>query len=179
MLDSRDITLAAVFTSLYVVINLVQASTVGNPAISGPVQLRVADCLIPLTALFGWPILIGVTMGAFLTNAYAYIAPVDLVVGPLANLIAAYLVFLLRRRMLSACIVAALPIGVLVGGGYLWWYFDPPEITGLRLPAWATMTLSLTLSSLIVMIFGYFLLRILSSKSLLEPLKSRGLKTLK
>ena len=71
-MDSRDITLAAVFTSLYVVINLVQASTVGNPAISGPVQLRVADCLIPLTALFGWPILIGVTMGAFLTNAYTY-----------------------------------------------------------------------------------------------------------
>lgn len=178
-MDSRDITLAAVFTSLYVVINLVQASTVGNPAISGPVQLRVADCLIPLTALFGWPILIGVTMGAFLTNAYAYIAPVDLVVGPLANLIAAYLILLLRRRELCACIVAALPIGILVGGGYLWLYFDPPGIAGLRLPAWAAMTLSLTLSSLIVMIFGYFLLRILSTQSLLEPLKSRGLKTLK
>lgn len=178
-MDSRDIALAAVFTSLYVVINLVQASTVGNPAISGPVQLRVADCLIPLTALFGWPIMIGVTMGAFLTNAYAYIAPVDLVVGPLANLIAAYLVFLLRRRELCACIVAAFPIGVLVGGGYLWWYFDPPEIPGLRLPAWAAMTLSLTISSLIVMILGYLLLRILSAQSLIEPLKSRGLRTLK
>ncbi|MCK4223134.1 hypothetical protein KAX01_02460 [Candidatus Bathyarchaeota archaeon] len=44
--EARDITLTAVLASSYVVINLVQAATVGNPAISGPVQLRIADCLI-------------------------------------------------------------------------------------------------------------------------------------
>lgn len=176
-MDTKDLALMAVFVSLYVVINLVQAATVGNPAISGPVQLRVADCLIPLAALLGWPVVAGVTVGGVLTNAYAFIDPVDVVLGPVANLIAASLVLLLRRHQLPACIVAAFPIGIIVGGGYLWWFFDPPDILGLSLPAWLSMMISITISSLIATaVIGYALLKILSRSGIIEPLKSHGLK---
>lgn len=176
-IDSKDITLTAVFTTLYIVINLVQAATVGNPVISGPVQLRVADCLIALAALFGWPIVSGVAVGCVLTNAYAFINPVDVVLGPIANLIAASLVLLLRKRQLPACIIAAFPIGVIVGGGYLWWFFDPPDIFGLSLPAWMAMMISITISSLVaIAVIGYTLLKLLGRPGIIEPLKSRGLK---
>lgn len=179
-IDTKDITLTAVFTSLYVVINLIQAATVGNPAISGPVQLRVADSLIALAALLGWPVAAGVTVGCVLTNAYAFLDPVDVVLGPIANLTAASLVLLLRKRQLPACIIAAFPIGIIVGGGYLWWFFEPPSIFGLSLPTWMAMMISITISSLIATaVIGYALLKILSRPGIIEPLKSRGLKVYK
>ena len=177
-IDTRDLTLAAVFTCLYVVANFVQAATVGNPAISGPVQLRVADCLIPLAALFGLPVVAGVTVGGVLTNAYiAYVAPVDVILGPTANLIAATLVMLLRERQLLASITAAFPIGIIVGAGYLWWFFPLSDIFGLELPAWTATMISIIISSLIATaVIGYALLKILSIPGIIEPLKSRGLK---
>lgn len=179
-MDSKDLTLTAVFAGLYVVINLVQAATVGNPAISGPIQLRVADCLIPLAALIGWPVAIGVTVGGVLTNAYAFVGPVDVVLGPIANLAAATLALLLRRHQFSASVFAAFPIGVIVGGGYLWWFFPPPSILDLSLPNWLAMMVSITASSLIATaVLGYSLLRILSNPSIRKPLESRGLKVIK
>jgi len=177
-LDARDVSLFAVFSSLYVVINILQSILVGNPSIYGPIQLRVADCLIALSALFGLPVVAGVTLGGLLTNAYYFLAPVDVIFGPVANLIAATLVMMLRKRRLLACFAGGLPIGILVGG-YLSLFFDPPDIFGLALPAWAAMMVSITLSSWVAMsIIGYGLLTILSRPTVIGPLKSRGLKVL-
>jgi uncharacterized membrane protein len=174
-IDSRDVTGTAVFAALYVVINVVQTVTVGNPTIYGPIQLRVADFMIALAALFGWPIIGGVTIGCFLTNAYYFIGAPDVVLGPIANLVAASLVMFLRKRRLLACIIGALPIGLIVGG-YLWLFFPPPEVLG-TLPAWAAMIVSITVSSLVaVAVIGYLVLSILSRPNIIEPLKSRGLK---
>jgi hypothetical protein len=173
--DSRDLALTAVFTALYVVINIVQTVTVGNPTIYGPIQLRVADFMIALAVLFGWPLVGGVTLGCMLTNAYYFIGAPDVVLGPIANLIAASLVLLLRKRRLLACVVGALPVGLIVGG-YLWLFFPPPEFFG-AVPAWAGMIGSLTISSLIaVAVIGYLVLSVLSRPNIIEPLKSRGLK---
>ena len=175
--DSRDVTSTAVFAALYVVINIVQTISVGNPTIYGPIQLRVADFMIALAALFGWPIIGGVTLGCFLTNAYYFIGAPDVILGPIANLIAACLVLFLRKRRLLACVVGALPIGFIVGG-YLWlvFGFQPPEVLS-ALPAWAAMIASITISSLIaVAVIGYALLSVLSRPGIIEPLKSRGLK---
>jgi hypothetical protein len=173
--DSRDLALTAIFAALYVVINMVQTVTVGNPTIYGPIQLRVADFMIALAVLFGWPLIGGVTIGCLLTNAYYFIGAPDVVLGPIANLIAASLVMFLRRRRLLACIVGALPIGLIVGG-YLWLFFPPPEVFGAA-PAWAGIIGSLTISSLIaVAVIGYLVLSILSRPNIIEPLKSRGLK---
>jgi biotin transporter BioY len=171
-MDTRDLSLSAIFAGLYAILVVVLA-----PISFGPVQLRVADCLIPLAALFGWPVVAGVTVGCFLGNAYYWLGPYDVVFGPVANLIAASVILLLRKRRLLACVVGALPIGVIVGGGYLWLFFPPPDIFGLNLPTWAAMMISITISSLIATaVIGYSLLTILSRQSIVEPLKSRGLK---
>jgi uncharacterized membrane protein len=173
--DSRDLALTAMFVALYVVINIVQTVTIGNPTIYGPIQLRVADFMIALAILFGWPLIGGVTLGCMLTNAYYFIGAPDVILGPIANFIAALLVLLLKKRRLLACIVGAFPVGLIVGG-YLWVFFPAPEAFA-ALPAWAGMIGSLTISSLIaVSVIGYAVLSILSRPNIIEPLKSRGLK---
>lgn len=176
-MDVRDLSLTAVFTSLYVVVNVIQMILIGNPTVYGPVQLRVADCLIALSALLGWPVVGGVTIGCFLTNAYYFIDPIDVALGPIANLIAASIILSFRGHRLAGCISGAMPIGFIVGG-YLWLFFPPPEVLGF-LPVWAAMITSITISSLIAIAgIGYSLLTVMSRPSILQPLKSRGLKVI-
>jgi uncharacterized membrane protein len=167
------------FSALYVIINLAEALFVGSPIFTyGPIQLRLADCLIALAALFGWPLVGGVTLGCVLANAYYFLGVPDVILGPIANLVAASIVLLLRKHRFVACISGSLPIGVIVGT-YLWLFFpflSPPEILSF-LPAWAAMIISLTISSIIaVAVIGFLLLSILSQPNIIDPLKSRGLK---
>jgi len=178
--DARDLALSGVFAGLYTILNVVQMTATGGYTIYGPIQFRVADSLIALSALLGWPVVAGVTVGCFLTNAYYFLGPADIVFGSIANFIATTLIILLRRRQLFACVVGALPIGFIVGGGYLWWFFPPPDILGLNLPAWLAMMISITVSSLIAIAgIGYTLLRIINRPGIIESLKSHGLKTLR
>jgi hypothetical protein len=170
---TSELSLAVVFSSLYAVLLVALA-----PISFGPVQLRVADCLIPLAALFGWPVIAGVTVGCFLGNAYYWLGPQDVVLGTVANLIAATIIFMLRKRQFLACVLGSLPIGIIVGS-YLWLFFgfQPPDIFGLQLPLWSAMIVSITISTLIAVAgIGYALLKILSSSSVTTALKSRGLK---
>jgi uncharacterized membrane protein len=176
-IDSRSMTLTAVFTSLYPVINVLQMSSIGNPTVYGPIQLRLADCLIALAALFGWPLVGGVTFGCLLTNAYYFLGVQDVIFGPIANLMAASIILLLRKHRFFACVAGALPIGLVVGA-YLSIFFTPPEILSF-LPAIAAMIISITISSLITIAgIGYLLLSILRRPSVIEPLKSHGLRVL-
>lgn len=174
-LDTKDLALTAVSAALYVAINVLQGVSVGNPTIYGPVQLRVADALIPLAALLGWPVVAGVAIGGVVTNFYYFLGVQDVVLGPIANLVAAFLIFHFRRHRLAACVLGALCIGIVVGG-YLWVLVPPPEILNV-LPVWAAMIVSITISSLVaIAVLGYLLLSTLSRKSIMEPLKSKGLK---
>jgi len=171
-MDSRDLSLTVFFTGLYAVLIIVLA-----PISFGPVQLRVADVLIPLAALFGWPVVSGVTIGCLLGNAYFWLGPIDVLVGPIANFIAATAILMLRKHRLLACIVGALPIGIIVGS-YLWLFFPPPEVLAF-LPVWAAMMVSITISSFIaIAVIGYVLLTALSRPSVIDPLRTRGLKVL-
>jgi hypothetical protein len=168
---TSELSLAILFSSLYAVLLVTLA-----PIAYGPIQLRVADCLIPLAALFGWPVISGVTIGCFLGNAYYWLGPQDVVFGTIANLVAATIIFVLRNRQFLACVLGSLPIGIIVGG-YLWIFFPPPGIFGLQLPMWGAMIVSITLSTLIAVAgIGYALLKALSSSSVTDALKSRGLK---
>lgn len=167
--------MSAAFAALYVAINVIQMVSVGNPTVYGPLQLRVSDCLIALAALFGWPVVGGVTLGCLLTNGYYFIGVQDVVLGPVANLIAATIIFLLRRNRFVACFFGALPIGFIVGG-YLWLFFPAPEVLS-ALPAWAAMVASITVSSLVAVSgIGYLLLVAIGRPSIIEPLRSQGLK---
>jgi len=146
------------------------------PISFGPIQIRVADALIPLAAIFGWPVVVGAGLGCLAANAYYSLGWIDVILGPLANLVSAYLVFILRRRLFIACTLGALPIGFIVGG-YLWLLLPPPSVFGLDLPSWAAMIVSITSSTLLATAgLGYLLLKTMARKEILEPLKLRGLR---
>jgi len=158
----------------------------GGPITYGPIQLRLADSLIPLSALFGWPLVVGVAVGCF-SNAYYMLDPADVIVGPIVNFVAAFFIFSLRRQRLVACVSGALTVGVPIGL-YLYYLYtlgnpviqqQVPQFPGLALPLWSAFVLSLLISSLItISVIGYMILRTLSRPSVMEPLKSRGLKVL-
>lgn len=44
-------------------------------------QVRVADALLPLAILFGWPAIIGLSLGAFVANFFGPLGPVDIIGG--------------------------------------------------------------------------------------------------
>jgi uncharacterized membrane protein len=179
-LESKDLALTAVFAALYAVMVIVQGLSA-----AAAIQLRIADCLIPLSALFGLPTVLGVTIGCFVSNAYTSASlpngVYDITFGPLANLIAAILIYLLRNRRLLGCVVGSVAIGVIVGS-YIWLIFGPPsDIFGLSFPSswpiWAASITSITISSIVaITVIGYVLSTILSKPSIIGPLKSRGLK---
>jgi uncharacterized membrane protein len=176
-LDVKTVSLTAVFASLYAVLVIFLA-----PISSGPVQLRVADCLLPLAALFGWPVIWGATLGCLVGNtvggiiAFGSLNPFDVVLGPIANFVATLTIFAFRKRKIIGCVLASLIIGAIVGG-YLWTFAPPPDIFGMPFQPWTAMVISLTLSSLVaVAVIGYILLIALSQPNVIEPIKSRGLK---
>ncbi len=172
-MDTREITLASIIAALYAALVIVLA-----PISFGPIQLRVADCLLPLAALLGWPAVIGGALGAFIGNAYfmQFTGPIDVVFGTLANLAAGYLIFKLRGAFLTACLAGSVTVGVVVGG-YLWIYFPPPSV-GIGMPVWMAMIVSITLSSVLaIAVIGYLLVRALRSAGVDKMLSSQGLKT--
>src|SRR5438094_5640908 len=68
---SRNLALAAVFGALY------SALVIGFAPISNlPIQVRVADALMPLAILFGWPAILGLGIGIVVGNFAA-----DLITG--------------------------------------------------------------------------------------------------
>ncbi|MCP8309888.1 MAG: QueT transporter family protein [Candidatus Methylarchaceae archaeon HK01M] len=162
-MDTKSIALTVIFASLYASLVIVLA-----PIAYGPIQLRVADCLLPLTMIFGWPVVFGVTLGCLVGNVYLQLGLYDIVLGSLANFIAASLIFILRKRAILACITGSITIGLIVGG-YLWMYFPPPDIFGLITFEWVAMIISITLSSLISLtVIGYALFKILSKSIFFE-----------
>jgi uncharacterized membrane protein len=166
-LNTKEMSLTTVIGALYAVIVIILA-----PISFGPIQLRVADALIPLAALVGLPAVYGVTLGAIVANTYWFLSPIDIILGALANLLAGYLIYKLKKNLILASIAAAIVIGVIVGG-YLWLFFPPPSILGLQLPAWFAMIISITLSSIIaVTILGLTLLKLLESSGIFAQIKA-------
>lgn len=160
-MNSRELSITAIIAALYAALVIVFA-----PISFGPIQLRVADCLIPLSALIGIPAVAGVGLGALIGNMYWFLSPIDVFFGPIANLLAGYIILKLRNRLFLGCIAASFIIGGTVGG-YLWMFFPPPSILGVNLPVWFAMIISITLSSLVAVAgIGYLLLQALKRTNL-------------
>ncbi len=166
-MKTKEISLIAVIAALYAAMVIVLA-----PISFGPVQLRLADVLIPLAAILGLPAVYGVTLGAFVANAYWFMSPIDVVFGALANLVAGYIIYRYKDNLVPASAIASVVIGIMVGG-YLWMFFPPPSILGLQLPAWLGMILSVSLSSLVAVAFlGVALVKLLQQSKYLEQLNA-------
>ncbi len=116
----KDLALASVFAALYAVLVIFLA------VISFQlVQVRLADALIPLSIVFGWPAVIGVTIGCVISNVVSPMPSViiDVTLGSIANLTASFLAWkvgrLKRRESLVneflGCSAATIVITLIVG----------------------------------------------------------------
>lgn len=119
-LHSKDLALTAIFAALYAV------GVLALPGISFEiVQVRVADALIPLSMVFGWPVALGVTIGCAIANlASPLLIPMaEITLGSAANLIASLLAWRIGKSkavrqsvsQLLGCLAATLAVTIIVG----------------------------------------------------------------
>ncbi len=123
-MDVRDLSLTTVVAGLYAVLVYFLAG------ISfGLVQVRVADALIPLSIVFGWPVTVGVTIGCTIGNVVSPMPSVvtDMTFGALANFVASLLAWKIgsrkdhkRANEFVGCTVATVVVTLIVGT-YLAW----------------------------------------------------------
>ena len=169
-MKSRDVALAVVLAALYAVGVALLA-----PISFHIIQVRVADALLPLVIIFGFPAVIGITIGTVFANLLSPFGILDIVGGAFANFVAAYLAWVLsskvRRRgiwfissLLQAVVVA------FIVGSYLSILIPVEEqeiiaellasVIGVRLPLIVVIWLSILGGSLIAIAFvGYLLLK--------------------
>lgn len=118
---AKEAALSSIIAATYAVLVIVLA-----PISFGLVQVRLADALIPLSTVLGYPAAVGVAVGCFVGNlvAASWGSPLlnlmDAILGSAANLLAGYLGWKicpgcgLKRRVLAALAQAAV-ISLIVG----------------------------------------------------------------
>lgn len=116
---SRDIALTAIFAALYAVLVLLFSSLS-----FGLAQVRIADALIPMSVVFGWPAVVGVTLGCLIGNVVSPMPSIvtDMSLGALANFFGSVLAWKIavqkRDSMIHeflGCTIATLVITFIVG----------------------------------------------------------------
>src|SRR2546422_7454839 len=176
--SSRNLALAAVFGALYAALVVAFA-----PISILPVQVRVADLLLPLAILFGWPAILGLGVGTVVGNFAADSLTgfpsasigLDIVGGSLVNLLAGFLAWKIGQRSwrirnwnaswFIATLVETALIAVVVGG-YLNLVFSIP--LGLSI-------LGILVGEIIAInIGGFVLLNIIGTSGGLDLLRSWG-----
>ena len=134
-------------------------------------QVRVADALLPLAILFGWPAILGLSLGAFVANLFGGLGPVDIVGGSVANLVAGYVAWRVaagggKWRVLVAIGLQILIVTVIVGT-YLSYI--------LALPLGITWFGVMVGSIVAVGFLGLLLLRALSVERIVTLLRRHGI----
>ena len=95
MRRSLVVATAAVYAAMYVVLGVVF-----SPVSYGLINLRVANVLVGLVPLLGWPAIIGQTLGVFITNQSALgdpLGPIDLI-NVLPTFVFTWVVWRLRKK---------------------------------------------------------------------------------
>ncbi|HZD11957.1 MAG TPA: QueT transporter family protein, partial [Candidatus Binatus sp.] len=156
----RKLTLTSVIAALYALLVVVFA-----PISFSFFQVRVADALMPLAILFGWPAAIGLGLGALVGNVAGVSlglpsasVGLDMIGGSITNLVAGLLAWrlgLTLRRYLRqitawalACLSETLLVAIIVGTyiPYVYGFPDPIMIYGV--------TISPLLVSILGVLFG-------------------------
>jgi len=127
--NAVQMTLTAVFAALYAV------GVVFLAPISFQVfQVRLADALLPLSILFGWPVVLGLSLGAFVANLFGGLGPVDMIGGAVANFIATLVAWKIGRKRpvnVLAAITSEIAIVTIIVGTYLSFLIGLPLTVGL------------------------------------------------
>ena len=112
-MKNKTISMVVVFAGLYVALGMVLQSIA-----FGPIQIRVADALYPLIAVFGIPCLLGTFLGHLIFNAYGF--GIGIALGPLDIL--SPFIFLVPKYAIYKAGLKAVPLHVVfiaVWIGYL------------------------------------------------------------
>jgi uncharacterized membrane protein len=176
---SRNLALAAVFGALYAALVVVFA-----PVSNLPIQVRVADALMPLAILFGWPAIlglgIGTVVGNFAADSITGFPPssigLDIVGGSLVNFLAGFLAWKIGQQSwkvrswnaswFTATLVETALISVVVGG-YLSIVF--PQLLALSI-------LGVLAGEVVAInIGGFVLLNIIGRRRYLDLFRSWGI----
>ena len=176
---SRNLGLAAVFGALY------SALVIGFAPISNlPIQVRVADALMPLAILFGWPAILGLGIGTVVGNFAADSITgfpsasigLDIAGGSLVNLLAGFLAWKIGQRgwrirnwnvsWFVATLVETALISVVVGGYLSVAFSIPLALSILGILAGEVVAIN---------IGGFVLLNIIGRARSLDLFKSWGL----
>ncbi|MGQ9543190.1 MAG: QueT transporter family protein [Candidatus Bathyarchaeia archaeon] len=164
---SKNISLAIIFAASY------GASVIALTPISFHIyQVRVADALLPLSIIFGWPSIIGLTIGASVANAFGGLGPIDIIGGAAANFTATLLAWVIGRGGFRGSWICAVMVEVatvtLIVGSYLSILFEAPLPVAL---------VGVLVGSLIAIGFlGYSLLKVFSTPQTVRALKSHGVR---
>lgn len=152
--------MAAVFAAAYA------AAVVSLAPISFHVfQVRIADALLPLSILFGWPAVAGLTFGCAVANLFGGLGPIDVVGGSAANFLATALAWKIgglrfKGSWLLAVTAENLTVTLIVGS-YLSYIFNVPlgvSLAGVLLG-----------STMAINVVGYLLLKAVSRTKALGP----------
>ena len=112
MRRSLVVATAAVYAAMYVVLGVVF-----SPISYGVINLRVANVLIGLVPLLGWPAIIGQTLGVFIANQPALgdpLGPIDLI-NVLPTFVFTWVIWRLRKKsVLLGLTLYAVGLGVSV-----------------------------------------------------------------
>jgi len=176
---SRNLALAAVFGALYA------ALVIGFAPISNlPIQVRVADALMPLAILFGWPAILGLGIGTVVGNFAADSITgfpsasigLDIAGGSLVNLLAGFLAWKIGQRgwrirnwnvsWFVATLVETALISVVVGGYLSVAFSIPLALSILGILAGEVVAINMG---------GFVLLNIIGRARSLDLFKSWGL----
>lgn len=136
-----------------------------------PIQVRVADALLPLAIIFGWPVILGLSIGAFVANFFGSLGAVDIIGGSLANFIATYVAWRIGRNRSKPWKLLGVGVEIvvitLIVGTYLTYVFGFPL-------AWVGVFVG---SLIAIGILGSVLLFALSRDRVTGMLKSYGLES--
>ncbi len=174
--DPICISLSAAFAALYAV------GVVFLTPISFQIfQVRLADALLPLSMLFGWPAIFGLALGAFVANFFGGLGPVDIIGGAIANLVATFLAWRIAsvkptwQFKLFGAGAEVLVVTAIVGT-YLSYLFGMPLNIGLLgVFLGSAVAIGILGSAVAIGILGSLLLFALSSPRVTDMLKSHGL----
>jgi uncharacterized membrane protein len=141
--NARGIAVAALVAAMYA------ALVAALPMISFLLwQVRLADALLMLSTVLGWPAVVGVTLGCLLGNLMAapwgsaLLAAIDAVLGSAANFLASYLAYRIayRKGLRSKILAAGCEIAVvsIIVGSYLKFLLE--WAFGAEVPLWLSIT---------------------------------------
>ena len=134
----KQAAIAGLIAALYAVLSLVF-----HPISFGVYQIRIAEALTVIPFLTGAAIP-GLFIGCYIANALGGMGWLDIVIGPLITLVAAFLTWGMRRlpsQILSG-VIAVIPVfGMWAGGVYMLsgWLIDTYTAIGLILSAVALL----------------------------------------